>query len=149
MNAGGTRLRLEARQTWLELGPDAVVVLPLGPRNIASDCLRHDPPTALEVEQAIDVIEEALLRAGLPQAPRGTIVTSSTLLRALPGLERDGAVLARDAVEALFQRLASAALGHPSALAGMPMGADVAAALLILREIMHHLGYDAVRVVGG
>jgi hypothetical protein len=27
--------------------------------------------------------------------------------------------------------------------------ADVAAALLILRETMHHLGYDAVRVVGG
>ena len=117
MSAGSTRLCLEARQTWLELGPDAVVVLPLGPRSIASDCLRHDPPTALEVEQAIDVVEEALLRTGLPQAPRGTIVTSSTLLRALPGLERDGA--------------------------------DVAAALLMLRETMHHLGYDAVRVVGG
>jgi hypothetical protein len=55
-----------------------------------------------------------------------------------------GAGLTRDAVEALFQRLASRALVMPVATAELPHGREVAAALLILRECMRHLGFDRV-----
>ncbi len=66
------------------------------------------------------------------------------MLLALPGLDSHGAGLTRDAVEALFQRLASRALGTPVAAAELPHGRDIAAALLILGECMHHLGFDRV-----
>jgi hypothetical protein len=45
-----------------------------------------------------------------------------------------------ETAEHLFQRLASASLGHPGALAGLP----VARRLLILREFMRHLGYRVI-----
>jgi hypothetical protein len=50
--------------------------------------------------------------------------------------------MAREAVEALFQRLASRALGTPVPATDLPHGRDVAAALVILRECMHHLGFE-------
>ncbi len=48
-------------------------------------------------------------------ADRGDLSTADPLLRSLPGLGAPGAALARDAVEALFQRLASRAHGMPVA----------------------------------
>lgn len=72
------------------------------------------------------------------------------MLQALLGLAADGMRrLARDDVEAMFQRLASASLGHPGALAGHLSDRDAAAALLMLRECMHHLGYEGVRRSSG
>jgi hypothetical protein len=41
--------------------------------------------------------------------------------------------------EALFRRLAAAALGHARALAGMPAGREAAAALPMRRGCMDHL----------
>ena len=65
----------------------------------------------------------------------------------MPGLATQDASLTRDAVEALFQQLASRALGMPIAAAELPHGRDIAAALLILRECLHHLGFDRVDAV--
>lgn len=42
------------------------------------------------------------------------------------------------------QRLASAALGHPGAAAGLPDDLEFVAAALLLRECMHHLGFAAL-----
>lgn len=140
-----TTLRLEDQRTTLADGTAPDVVLAVGVRGIADAYFRHDPPTPLEIERALDAIEDALSATRLRQAARGELLTNDPLLHALPGLQASGARLARDEVEALFQRLASASLGHPGALAGGPSGRDAAAALLILRECMHHLGYDSVR----
>ena len=43
-----------------------------------------------------------------------------------------------ETVEDWFQRLASASLGQPAAMQGLPAGREAAASLLVLREIMHH-----------
>jgi exopolyphosphatase/pppGpp-phosphohydrolase len=146
MAAGPVRIAFAPQQTRLELADGATLtVLPFGPHSLAEGRFRHDLPTPFELEQAIDVIEEALTATRLPQATRGALVTAAPLLLALPGLDRPGASLPRDAVESLFQRLASASLGHPSALAGLANDGEAAAALVILRECMHHLGFDAVQ----
>ena len=58
-----------------------------------------------------------------------------------------GPMVPLETVEQWFQRLASASLGQPRALDGLPLGAEAAAALLVLREFMHHLGYRSVLVV--
>ena len=139
-----TTLRLEAQRTTLADGTAPEVVLAVGVRGIADAFFQHDPPTPFEMEQAIDAVEDALTDTRLRHAARGELLTNDPVLRALPGLLVDGARLARDEVEVIFQRLASASLGHPGALAGLPSGRDAAAALLILRECMHHLGYASI-----
>ena len=138
------RMHLDERSTLLYFDDGATVTLPVGVRGLAEDVLRHDPPTPVELERAIDLVEDALATARLAKADRGSLVIADALLRALPGLADPSPGLALDAVEALFQRLASRAHGTPVGDAEMPRGRNVAAALLILRECMHHLGFDRV-----
>jgi exopolyphosphatase/pppGpp-phosphohydrolase len=136
-------LQLEERSTLLEFEDSRTVTLRVGPQGLADTVLQHDPPTPAELERAIDLVEDAL--TGLHNAPAGTgLVTTDSLLLALPGLGPQGGSLTRDAVELLFQRLASRALGTPVPAAVLPHGREIAAALLILRECMHHLDFDRV-----
>jgi hypothetical protein len=72
-----------------------------------------------------------------------TLMTDHSLVR---GLAQTEASLSLEWVEMLFQRLASGALGDPSALKGLPAGRESAATLLILRELMHHLKFNEVVV---
>jgi hypothetical protein len=141
---GSTGIRLEPQQTLL-IAQAGTVVVAAGVAGLADTVFRHHPPTPAEMEQAIDIVEDALMATRVAHAARGELETSDPLLQALPGLSDEGSRLTRDEVEALFQRLASSSLGHPGAAAGLPAGGPSAAALLILRELMHHLGYAAVR----
>lgn len=144
-SARGTALRLEPQRTLLSPADGADTVLAVGAHALAEGVFRHDPPTPHELEQAIDQVEEALMTAGLRHAARGELWTQAPQLLALPGLQAPGARLSRDDVEALFQRLASAALGHPGLRDTLPAGREAAAALLILRECLHHGGFDGIR----
>lgn len=139
-------LRLQPRATLLEFESDRTVTLQVGAGALVDAVLRHDPPTAAELERAIDLVEDAL--TGLRPAPAGAgLETADALLLALPGLGPQGGGLTRDAVESLFQRLASRALGAPVPAAELPHGREIAAALLILRECMHHLDLCRVDVL--
>ena len=144
MKTPAVRLHLQPQSTLLELVDGRTVTLAVGPRGLAESALRHDPPTPGELERAIDLVEDAL--AGWRQLGSGSdrLVTAHPPLLTLPGLEAPDAGLDLDGVEALFQRLASRALGTPIAAAQLPHGRDVAAALIILRECMHHLGFGHV-----
>jgi exopolyphosphatase/pppGpp-phosphohydrolase len=143
------RLETSAQQTRIDFGGGAAAVLPLGAGSLAEAIFRHDPPTAFELEQAIDAVEDALTATRLPHASRGALVTTDSWVRELVGLEAAGTSLTRDGVEGLFQRLVSASQGHTGALAGLPSGGEGAATLLLLRECMHHLGFESVQMVGG
>jgi exopolyphosphatase/pppGpp-phosphohydrolase len=143
-------LRLQAQLTTLELEGSKRITLPVGPRGLVDAVLLHDPPTPAELERAIEVVEDALMASRLTQSDRGELVTADALLLALPGMESSGGGgLTREAVEALFQRLASRSLGSPIATAELPPQRDIAAALIILRECMHHLGFDRVGLAQG
>ncbi len=83
----------------------------------------------------------------LPSQDASLVSMNPTLLefaRSVGAASDGGSVMSLDVVEALFQRLASASLGHPSAMQGLPPGPEAASILLILREFMHHLGYASV-----
>lgn len=140
-----TTLRLEAHRTTLSDGIGPEMVINVGIDDIVDRLFRHDPPMPREIEAGIGVVEDALAATGLRQAKRGELLTSDPLLHTLLGLSADDARIDREAVEARFQRLASAAFGHTSALAGLSSGGNAAASLLLLRECMHHLGYEGVR----
>ncbi|MCW5636076.1 MAG: hypothetical protein KIT17_22260 [Rubrivivax sp.] len=129
----------------LEFDGGESVTLPVGLRDLAEVVLRHEPPTPAELERAIDVVEDALAGSRLAQGAHGDLVTVDPVRLALPGLDAPGACLTRDDVESLFQRLASRALGMPASAAGSPHGRELAAAIVIVRECMHHLGFDRIR----
>jgi phospholipase/carboxylesterase len=127
---------------------DHNVTLPIGMVGLARDALRHDPPTPAELERAIDLVEDALMLSRLAHGARGDLVTADPVLLALPGLDGQGASLTREGVESLFQSLASRALGMPASADESLHGPEVAAAIIILRECMHHLGFDRIRTTG-
>jgi hypothetical protein len=111
-------------------------VLGLGWRTLAREHLKHDPPSPLELENAIAAIEDGIAAARIAVPGASAAESADPFLReiaALAGLPAQGqAALSREAVEQVFQRLASRA-------PGLPAGPRFAATLLILRELMHHL----------
>jgi hypothetical protein len=146
MSTRSIGLCLQARSTLLEPEDGRPITLAIGPQGLAEAVLHHDLPTPAELERAIDLVEDALTGVHIASAGSDRLVTADTLLLALPGLGPQGGRLTRDAVELLFQRLASRALGTPVPAAELPHGREIAAALLILRECMHHLGFGGIDV---
>jgi exopolyphosphatase/pppGpp-phosphohydrolase len=159
-----SRVSTPARVTLLHIGEqstailsglddrtDAGLILAMGAKRTAQMFFRHDPPTPLELEYAIADVEDHVMKArSLPRQDAALVSMNPTLRELAQTVGADaagGRVLSLDVVEALFQRLASASLGHPSATKGMPAGSEAAAVLLILREFMHHLGYASVIVL--
>jgi hypothetical protein len=142
-----TALQFEEQRTTLSGGTTPQVVLAVGVGDLASKVFRHDPPAPYEMEQAIDLVEEALTATGLKRAERADLLISDEPLCAVLGLQTTGSRVTGEEVEAKFQRLASVSLGHPGLLDGLPSGESggrVAAALLVLRECVHHLGFAGV-----
>lgn len=138
--------------------PDATISLALGAKHTAARFFRHDLPSPLELETAIETVEVEVSRARHLTATPAILVSADPTIRALATISAIGAAIDTAArqdvqvmtlaqVESFFQRLASASLGHPSAHRGMPEGCEAAAVLLILREFMHHLGFDAISVL--
>ena len=142
-----TTLQFEDQRTTLSGCTALQVVLAVGIGDLASKVFRHNPPAPYEMEQAIDLVEDALTATGLKRAERADLLISDAPLCALLGLQTTGSRVTGEEVEAKFQRLASVSLGHPGLLDGLPSGGAggrVAAALLVLRECVHHLGFAGV-----
>jgi hypothetical protein len=127
-------LRFSTTATTLSSNDGGVHTLGPSPALLADACFRHERPTASELEHAIDVVEDALMAAKFPCLAGAGLTTSEPTLRLLPGFETVGATLSRDDVEALFQQLASIALGMPNPGDAVVARREVAAALLSIRE---------------
>lgn len=115
-------------------------------------------PTPLSLENAIATVEDAVMPASrwLTKPPAGTappftLHTRSPLLREVAevagvALSTPPARLSRQAVENLFNRL-SDQIHRPGATdTALPQRAEWAAALLILREGLHHWGVEWVEL---
>lgn len=161
MNAGNSFTPTAADVTVLDLRGDISEVLrsagaqaplrrefPLGVDSLVRRSLRHELPQPNELEQAIDLTEEAVM----PLAPQ--FAGHTALILQGPGasliasrLQASGhakTVLTLDEVEALFNRLVSVSQGRPASQEALPTDARFVAAILILREFMHHLHFAQV-----
>jgi hypothetical protein len=119
------------------------VELATGWNDIVRRFFRHDPPTPFELEAAIEAVEDEIMRVrhDVPSAPFLETADSIVLQVALaagvpPGEEM---ILALEAVEQSFQRLAGGAPGSSQS----PRSSST---LLVLRELMHHFAFREVRV---
>ncbi|MFM4825381.1 hypothetical protein ACEUDJ_09475 [Aeromonas bivalvium] len=106
----------------------------------------EDLPTPLELEQAIMVVEDVLmpLAARIPPHPVLRLQSPVPLAEAL-----GSRVQSRENIERLFGQLVAMVEGDPLASAQLPKDRRFAAALLILREWMHHLDAGSVALVDG
>jgi hypothetical protein len=118
------RLQIGAEETTL-----GAATLRLGWRSIPREHFRSDPPSPLDLENAIAAIEDEIARVRPVVDPAGTVAGP---FQDIAG----GPVLAIEAVENAFARLSSRA--------GAATDARYAATLLILRELMHHLHIDRI-----
>lgn len=125
------------------------VLLGLGWRTIARG-FRRDPPSPLDLENAIAAVEDEIARAPAFPPPGSRVRTHDArvceIARAagLPGYAETAFTVA--AVEQAFQRLAAQAARGVRSAEGLAPGNEAAAALVILREVMHHWGFPAVVV---
>ena len=150
-----TRIHIGAQETLIETWSPEIGtcewMLDIGTEALGDGPFRHDPPTALEIENAIEHVENAVMPL-LRQMPPGTqLVTSDPVACELHRLtnERDAGepLLLIDDVELVFNQIAAVAMGRPVRSAGLPVGVEFPAYVLILRETMHHLGFASISVL--
>jgi exopolyphosphatase/pppGpp-phosphohydrolase len=150
-----TALHIGAQHTAVTSGcdtePSATLVLAIGAQKTARDFFRRSPPTPLEMENAIATVEDEVTRAVELVASGSTLYGSDPLVREIARLAGVASsargvqiTLTLDAMEQTFNRLVAVAEGRPARQEGLPDNAEFAAALLILREFMHHLRFDAI-----
>lgn len=144
----GPRLALDigARETVITSVTGATWTLPVGAASLWP--LSESGPSALSVENGIQTVEDAIERVA-SEVPRGARVVLSG--RSLAPLQRGGAIAALaqgsiglDGIEREYQLLAARAVGAPSARGTGFDDAAGDAVLLILRELMHHLGVQSL-----
>ncbi len=148
-------LRFQELVTQMQSAPEADLAvdlsLPVSADALARDLLRHAPPSPLEIERAIERVEDAVMpaRARLPAALR--LQTSDARLRAMVGAagaaRADAPVwLDIDTVEQIFNRLVARAQGRPASQDPLPVDGPSAARLVIVRELLHHWRLDGLRL---
>jgi hypothetical protein len=130
--------------------PAGFMVLAIGSGTTVAEFFKHAPPTPLEMENAIQTVEDEVTRARGLATPDCTLLTHDACIRELAlrsgGLAGHSMHLSIDAVERQFDLLAALTQGRPSASAGIPTDSGFAASLLILREFMHHLQFSAITI---
>ncbi len=127
--------------------PQGATQLRLGYRSLADACFSHWPPEPMELERAIDLAEDQLMLAAPP--PRGAtwVATDDIVRRLLARSVSESAQtvsMTTEEVEQVFQRMASVSLGRPVSHVGSVTNRYDAAALLLLRELMHHWGVAGI-----
>jgi hypothetical protein len=150
-------------QTTLQLGAETSTVLcvenghvvlqqelQLGTASMARQWMRHTPPTPLDIEHAIEVTEDVLmpLAAKLVRTEQLQLGGSGAAL-ILQGVgSAPDAVLrwSLEEVEDLFNRIAMVSQGRPSGQEALPTAPEFYAAMVILRECLHHLRFGGMVV---
>nr|WP_315493957.1 hypothetical protein [uncultured Rhodoferax sp.] len=150
-------------QTTLQLGAETSTVLctdedrvvlqkelPLGTASLARQWMRHTPPTPLDIEHAIEQTEDVVM----PLAAKLLRTEQLQLRGSGAALILQGVSAAPDAtlrwslaeVEDLFNRIAMVSQGRPSGQEALPTAPEFYAALVIVRECLHHLRFGGVVV---
>lgn len=150
-----TVLHIGAAQTAVASGdgpkPDAVLLLDIGWQRTSGRHFEHMLPTAMGLEGAIAAIEDEVMRARGFSASDARLCTTDAgvreVARAAGFGDGNAVTLPLDTVERTFGRLAALAQGMPAPHVGLPADAAFAATLLILREFMHHLHFQAITVL--
>ena len=121
---------------------------PLGVDAMVRQSLRHEPPWPIELEHAIELTEDAVMPLAAQFAGGAGLILQGHGAALVAGMHEAGGVvqtvLSLDAVELLFNRLVAVSQGRPASQETLPTDAHSFAAVLMLREFMHHLRFAEV-----
>lgn len=148
-------------QTTLQLGTETSTVLctedghvvlqkelQLGTASLARQWMRHTPPTPLDIEHAIEQTEDVVMPLAAKLVRTEQLLLSGTgaaLMLQAVGAAPDAALQwSLDEVEDLFNRIAMVSQGRPSGQEALPTAPEFYAAMVILRECLHHLRFGEV-----
>lgn len=114
---------------------------------------RYYPPTAGEVEEAIQLVEDEVMTLSKLLPADSLLYTSDSGIREIALLtgnsygNTDSVLLTRTDIELLFGRLAAIISGRPVSSDNLPETKSFAATLLILREVMFHLKFMGIMIL--
>jgi len=148
-------------QTTLQLGTETSTVLciedghvvlqqelRLGTASLARQWMHHTPPTPLDIEHAIEVTEDVLMPLAAKLARTEQLQLSGSgaeLILQGVGAAPDAALhWSLDEMEDLFNRIAMVCHGRPSGQEALPTAPEFYAAMVIVRECLHHLRFAEV-----
>jgi hypothetical protein len=131
-------------------GRTTVVQVPVGTHQLGAGPFRHTPPTPLELEHAIEAVENVVMPLS-KVLPAGTALHTAdahghTLAALLHPGKLTTTTVSIDGVERVFNQLVAVSEGRPVASSGLPDDPAFAAWMLILREFMHHLRFTGLTV---
>ena len=131
------------------LEPDNFWILPLGGEKTSKEFFKHTPPSPDEIEYAINFIEDTIVPLKKILPPNSELysfspVMQEIILQANKSLSSPEKVLPIKDMEDVFSRLAIIISGRPYSTDTLPESTSFAASLLILREFMHHLGFQNI-----
>ncbi|OYT91212.1 MAG: hypothetical protein CFE43_14735 [Burkholderiales bacterium PBB3] len=141
-----------AAQVTLHLGAESSLVnhhpLALGYASLARQWMHHTPPTPLDIEHAIEQTEDKVmpLAAKLERTEQLLLRgDGAALILQGMGAAPDATLRWRlDEVEDLFNRIAMVSEGRPMGQEALPTSPEFYAAMVILRESLHHLRFSEV-----
>lgn len=147
-----TTLELGAETSTLVCIEDGQVVLqhslPLGTASLARQWMRHTPLTPLDMEHAIEQTEDVVmpLAAKLVRTQQLVLRGSGValILQAVGARPDEALQWSLDEVEDIFNRIALVSQGRPSGQEALPTAPEFYAAMVILRECLHHLRFVEV-----
>jgi hypothetical protein len=122
-------------------------ILPIGVNTI-SNFFMHNPPTWAEIENAINYTEDIIVPLST-KLESGSLLVSFThdLFRIVESYDKDAKSPYRmsiEQVESVFSRWGFLVSGRPFTTDTLPEDLRFAAFLLLLREVMHHLGFNSI-----
>lgn len=129
-------------------GSTYAISLNIGTQSIGN-LFKHEPPTPEEIEAGINIIEDELMQAVPYLQTTKQLISSQPLIKAIitladaPGINGE---LSREELERTFSRFAVISMGRSPQSDVVPTDAAFAANFLILREIMHHLKVESIRL---
>lgn len=124
----------------------------IGSLQIAREFFSCFPPTPDETERAIMLTEDSIMPFSKQIMKENQLIsTDKTLIEfaALMNIHpiEDKIVLPRTDMEILFGRLSALISGRPISSDILPESTEFAARLLILREVMHHFGFNNIVII--
>lgn len=147
-----TILKVDNDQFLLEIVRDIEsqnhTILKAGNMNSILNNIHHEPAEAIELEYAIEDIEDQLMPIIKDLPDNRCLLTSEQLFLDIANVAEldldDNRQLDIETVEEVFNRLADVAWGTPATRLKMPENREFAATVLFLRELMHHADYDSM-----
>lgn len=114
-------------------------------KNQLTEVLKSSPPSPYELEVAIEILENNFMPLVHKLPENGLLKVTGEGFSSLSS-SLGKTMLSLDEVEDCFRRLADVSEGYPPVLEPLPTDADFYMQILILREFMHHLKFDAVEI---